>query len=61
MCARIWGATVKAAVSIVIFLNLPPDRFSGKSGGDPDARAQRNSKEKAGSEKPRLGRGATKW
>ena len=25
-------------VSIVIFLNLPPDRFSGKSGGVPDAR-----------------------
>jgi hypothetical protein len=30
---------VTQAVSIVIFLNLPPDRFSGKSGGVPDARA----------------------
>ena len=26
-------------ISIVIFLNLPSDRFSGKSGGDPDVRA----------------------
>jgi len=31
-------------ISIVIFLNLPPDRFSGKSGGDPDARAHKTQK-----------------
>jgi len=31
-------------ISIVIFLNLPPDRYSGKSGGDPDARAHKIQK-----------------
>jgi len=26
--------------SIVIFLNLPPDHFSGKSGGNPDVSSE---------------------